>query len=306
MISFRYHVVTIVAVFLALGLGVLAGTTVIDQQIVDGLRAQIVQANREVADLSDQVDALGSAQERQDTFIQSSTAPLIDGRLAGDQVVLITHEGVDPAAVQEVRTVLGESGADVVAGLSATGRLVSSDEAVRQSLTQLVGGSASDSGSDLSALAAEQLGRRLTEGATGERDILRDLLADGFLVSNGREGVGENDLPDIGGPGQTVVVVTGGDGEAVFPPDALLTPLTETLVEGGARVAVGESASSAYDGVVVLRDVATLDGSIVTVDNVDERLGGAALVRGLQQLQVTGEGGDFGSKRGADSLLPEG
>ena len=37
MISFRYHLVTIVAVFLALGLGVLAGTTVLDQALVDRL-----------------------------------------------------------------------------------------------------------------------------------------------------------------------------------------------------------------------------------------------------------------------------
>ncbi|MEX2421373.1 MAG: copper transporter, partial [Actinomycetota bacterium] len=81
MISFRYHIVTIVAVFLALGLGVLAGTTVIDQQIVDGLRAQIVQANRQVGELQADVDALSGAHDRADSFIRDSTDPLIANRL---------------------------------------------------------------------------------------------------------------------------------------------------------------------------------------------------------------------------------
>src|SRR5213593_2003037 len=38
MINLRYHIVSLTAVFLALGLGILAGTTVIDQQVVKGLR----------------------------------------------------------------------------------------------------------------------------------------------------------------------------------------------------------------------------------------------------------------------------
>ncbi|MFN2589454.1 MAG: copper transporter, partial [Actinomycetota bacterium] len=38
MISFRYHVVTIVAVFLALIIGVLLGTTVVKQSVIDDLR----------------------------------------------------------------------------------------------------------------------------------------------------------------------------------------------------------------------------------------------------------------------------
>ena len=35
MVSFRYHVVSIVAVFLAIGLGILMGTTVVRQGVVE-------------------------------------------------------------------------------------------------------------------------------------------------------------------------------------------------------------------------------------------------------------------------------
>ena len=39
MVNLRYHIVSLTAVFLALGLGILAGTTVIDQQVVSGLKS---------------------------------------------------------------------------------------------------------------------------------------------------------------------------------------------------------------------------------------------------------------------------
>ena len=48
MITFRYHVVTLVAVFMAIGVGVLFGATFIDQNIVDGLRASQARPGQKV------------------------------------------------------------------------------------------------------------------------------------------------------------------------------------------------------------------------------------------------------------------
>ena len=39
MINLRYHIVSIVAVFLALGIGVLMGSTIVDRAIVSTLRS---------------------------------------------------------------------------------------------------------------------------------------------------------------------------------------------------------------------------------------------------------------------------
>ena len=46
MISFRYHVISIAAVFLALVLGIVAGSTVVPGPLVDSLRANIKTADR--------------------------------------------------------------------------------------------------------------------------------------------------------------------------------------------------------------------------------------------------------------------
>ena len=58
MISFRYHLVSIVAVFLALALGVVVGTTVVKPGLVDQIRHQTdVQIAKNRA-LQDQVNQL--------------------------------------------------------------------------------------------------------------------------------------------------------------------------------------------------------------------------------------------------------
>jgi hypothetical protein len=45
------------------------------------------------------------------------------------------------------------------------------------------------------------------------------------------------------------------------------------------------------------------DGT-VTVDDLDQTMGGAALVLGLEELLATGNGGAYGVKDGAEPLPP--
>jgi len=47
MINFRFHLVSLIAVFLALGLGILVGPSVVDQVIVDRLQREISSIRHE-------------------------------------------------------------------------------------------------------------------------------------------------------------------------------------------------------------------------------------------------------------------
>ena len=47
MISFRYHIFTIVAIFLAVGLGVLMGTSVVQPALIDNLERQVGDLKRD-------------------------------------------------------------------------------------------------------------------------------------------------------------------------------------------------------------------------------------------------------------------
>jgi L-alanine-DL-glutamate epimerase-like enolase superfamily enzyme len=85
-------------------------------------------------------------------------------------------------------------------------------------------------------------------------------------------------------------------------PEDFAVPLAQRLAELGIPVAAGESVDTVVPFVSVLR-AGGLDG-LVTVDDLDESRGGAALVLGLGRLLATGDGGDYGVKDDAVPLPP--
>ncbi len=109
-IPWRYHLVSIMAIFLALGLGVVVGTTVINPGLVknlndqtDGLKEDLRQLQQEQQDLQAQLDTMN-------TFSDQAMPYLVADELFGRQVVVVTQEGVDPRALAETRRALDLSG----------------------------------------------------------------------------------------------------------------------------------------------------------------------------------------------------
>src|SRR5438093_5771783 len=106
MVSFRYHVVTIVAVFVALAVGILMGTTVLDQGLVRDLQRRTGDLSGKVNQLQQQVQDQQQLLTILQNFDQSTRSALVSGRLAGSRVVLVTEEGVDLQDLNGVRQTL--------------------------------------------------------------------------------------------------------------------------------------------------------------------------------------------------------
>jgi hypothetical protein len=102
-ISFRYHVVTVVAVFLALALGLLAGGAFVQPGLVDQLRNQTDSQLGTIADLRKQVGDLRAQAAGLEAFSEAALSHLTQDRLAGSSVVLVAQEGVEDAVVTEAR-----------------------------------------------------------------------------------------------------------------------------------------------------------------------------------------------------------
>lgn len=308
MISFRYHLVSIVAVFLALGLGLLAGTTVLDQELINRLRDQTEDAQTRSAELRTQVGGLQSQIGQLEGFAEAVMPYLATGRLTGREVIILTQEGVDGAVLAEARGALEAADAVVVAELAVTPKMASSDEGVQRELADVLGIVVPTDPGSLPLQAATALGDRLateTNLDTGPAapDLLRDLLAQNFLIPNG-SGISDATIGEIGGAGEVVVVVAGGSSEPFLAPESFMVPLVRSLVFRGVPVAAAEGTETTYPFVDLLRgDGAVSVGEIVTVDNLDQTIGGVALVLGLQELVTTGQGGDYGVKDGA-ALIP--
>jgi hypothetical protein len=304
LISFRYHLVSIVAVFLALAVGILMGTTVIKQGIIDQLNQQANRALRSSGALRQQVSQLQSEVAALNRFMTQAQPQLIAGKLAGREVVLVTMEGVDPSEVDGVRKALQQAGATVVAELVATSRMGVPDQKSESDLEAAIGATTSPSTpADLSAEAATVLAQRLAAGPDPSGpDVLRQLISGGFLALRP---VANGDPTEIGSSIQADVVLSGGSAQPSVDPASFLVPLTAGLVAASQPVVAAEAQDPAYDFVSLIRADGALDKHLVTVDDADAVQGQVAVVLGLSALLVSpGNGGDYGVRDSASSILP--
>jgi hypothetical protein len=301
MISFRFHLVSLVAVFLALGLGVLAGTTVLNKGLVTVLEAQTENLREQSADLRARVDRLEGEARMWSAFGNQAMEHLVAGRLPGTDVILITQEGTDGAGIQGARRALEEAGAELTAVLSVHRRITLERGPDRQALALAIGTSGEDPAA-LQAQAAEALAIRLAFGSTGD-DVLARLLEAGFLVNRG-PGLDGEALRQLGGNGEVFVVVAGGPEGADPSPSDFLVPLVRRLVLQGEAVAAAENLDSEYEFVGLLRGDGSVSEQMVTQDNVDRIPGEVGLVLGLQDLLTSGRGGHYGVKGGASGSIP--
>jgi hypothetical protein len=300
-ISWRYHVVSIVAVVLAFGLGILAGTSVVNDEFVATLRA-----NTEAA--QEQRDRALAEIQVYERFAAALQPTLLDGVLEGQDAVVITMEGVERPARRATEE-LAAAGIDPLTTLELTRRLAGPDPEDLTGLQQILGTTSGDA-PFLRTLLAEALAARLALGTDADPDdVLATLLDEGFVTAD--RDLDHAALQEIGGVDQTVVVAAGGEPPPDLPgPAAFLLPFTEDLVQHGAPVAIVGPQDDGYGLVRAVRAAGGIaDCSVVTVDDIDLSIGGIALVMGLDRLLDDPDpelrpGGDYGVE--GDAVVPGG
>jgi hypothetical protein len=303
-ISFRYHLVTIVALFLALALGVLAGTTVIRSGLVKTLRQNNDKTEQLLADSRKQVDEL--------TGFQDGALPwLTADRLAGERVVVVSSDGADPSGPRNTQQVLVAAGADPVVTLTITSLINAPTPQTKNTLADALGESRDTPASTLTSDAATRLAERLADGPppgstdnTGSSsDLIVELLKDGFIRS---QDVTPTDATTVGGSNELFVVSAGGQGDPTVPIDTVMERLVVQMVQRGETVAaVQTSGSMLHPFVTPIRQDADLPNEhLLTVDDVETEVGKAALVLGLSAMVGGASGGDYGTGDGAQDVLP--
>ena len=310
MIPWRYHLVSIMAIFLALGLGVVVGTTVINPGLVKNLNSQTNELTQHVRDLQKNLSDLQSQLTTMDAFSEQAMPYLVGDQLFGRPVVIVTEEGVDARGIAQTRRALDLSGAEVLTTLTVRPTMSGESPAAQRDLAALLGLSATTAPVELSSEAARSLARRLATDPSGDLsgrpDILGEMLSQGFLTSSAPD-ISDSTLKDIGGRSQMVVVVGGGAVGDLSPTSArFMEPFVTDLVAAGVVSGAGESLAS--DDLFVSELRASVDDTsgapLVTVDNVDLPIGASAMVLGLHDALANGTGGDYGVKDGVTRLLP--
>src|SRR3712207_5516871 len=110
-IDFRYHLVSLIAVFLAVALGIVIGTTALNAPILEDLEGEVAALAEYKRELETQTQGLQAQLDSGDAFEAAVAPPLVAGSLTGRSVVLVaTDEDVDTETVEEVATLVGQAG----------------------------------------------------------------------------------------------------------------------------------------------------------------------------------------------------
>ena len=309
MIDFRYHLVTIIAIFLALAVGIVVGTTALNGPVLDGLR------DRNSALISDKRALQGDVRDLQadvdtaDDFARVLSGDVLEGRLDGSRVLLVTTPGADGSLPGELSETLTDAGATVTGRLALQETLL--DPAQRQLVDDLVA-QVVPAGLELpEGSAAERAGAELAAALVTGGDDAIDRAAAREIVSAFEE-AGLVDLADEDAELTTatlVVVLAAPASEE--PDDDRAEQVEQTLgvvgqLQAQARGTVVAGPTEALlDGGLLraVRGDGDLDAAVSTVDNVDRAVGQIAVVLALRE-QLQGGTGRYGSGQGAQAPVP--
>jgi Copper transport outer membrane protein, MctB len=301
-IDFRYHLVSLIAVFLAVALGIVIGTTALNAPILEDLEGEVAALAEDKRELETQTQELQAQVDTGDAFGQAVAPALVAGSLAGRSVVLVaTGEDVAAETVEELTTLVGEAGGTV----TGTIRLQPgyTDPAVAAEVQSYVTGpglptgvtlpETDDTGQLVGSLLGQVLMRPAAPGAT---------VPDTAALSSVLAGLRALDVLDVESasvtPADFAVLLTAG-----APAEEDGAQRTDTLVDlalaldaaSSGAVVAGDAASAGDPGLVgVIRADPEDSAAVSTVDNVDTAPGRISTVLALGR-EGAGTSGAYGT-----------
>lgn len=325
MINIRYHIVSITAVFLALGIGVALGSTFLDGATVDVINRNVTNAERRI-DITSRANErlraeVEAAQERDANLTLLASEDLVASHLPDVPVLLITPPGVDRDLLDPLATVLDRTGADLRGRLELQDSLAFDGNEVDEGLAEDLGlddPTAVELRDEVYRQLNEALvaaGQPTDEGPTtiaeGRPEILDILLDRGYLDFDAGPDL-DGDAPLLDTTGYRYVMV----GEPGLAPERnevarALLPLDDDD-QGGPlpTVVVAATVPPAEEGEPrdeTLVDEVRADGDLAdgysTVDNADTFAGLVSVVYVLEQMDVLVPE-HFGQGDGANAVLP--
>lgn len=283
MIPFRYHVISLAAVLLALASGVLLGS---------GLLHKDVSATTTAGGQR----AVSPTLAGYDAGYAAVTGPeLVKGTLSGHRVLIATIPGARESEVDGLIENLGRSGAKI------SGRVVLTDKLLSSGNRQFAEGVAEQAHPDGKSTTNpwDTIGTAFARGWLTTKDAklddtartVRAAFTEGGLVSTVQEPSNRSDL---------LVIVSGPSATAH---GQVLTELLGSVTAGARGVLVAGPIGAGEGGVV--QDVRDSESAsqLSTFDVLDMASGRVGAVLALAKA-AEGQPGSWGTSRGADGPLP--
>lgn len=310
MINFRYHIVSIVSVFLALAIGVALGGGPLKGEVDNTLVQQVKNDRATKTSLVQQINGLKSGNSFTDEFAKTVAPGLLGNTLQGRAVTMVVLPTAQQSDVAALSDLIG------VAGGTVSGTVRIGDQLIDAGNKQLVDelgnqleGRASGVTIPPDASPYERIGALI--GRAIGTDYNGGLPVDGPATSI-LAGLSTTSLMSTEGKfdrrGGLVLFVTGpGQGTSEEKQGAAsIVDTLVTAVDGSTDGAVlaGPVASARADGQIkAVRDDVTASKDVSTVDSLGRTAGQVVTVMALAG-QAAGRTGQYGAVDAADGAMP--
>lgn len=305
MINFRYHVVSLTAVFLALAIGLVVGTAALNGPVADSLKNQISALNKDNSNKRDQINQYREELNRSQDFATEIAPAYLNNQLAGRKILVVALPNTSEYA-DAVIGMLKVAGATITAKVTVQDKFF--DPANTYELLDLAGQSSQPTipmeglphNSDGVETAGAQLALGLLQRAGTTQASPDDVAA--LLTAYTKQGYLAVDDKATGGA-EGAVFISGEpptDKDAAKKNQSAVTMVTQfkndPLVVAGVGVGDGNLISA-------VRGDPTLVKEISTVDNASTVQGEVATAIVTAERLVQGKVGQYGLS--GSSLVPK-
>jgi Copper transport outer membrane protein, MctB len=290
-IDFRYHLVSIIAVFLALAVGLAVGSTALTGTAEQALTAAQHRLTSQNKALTKQNGLLQHQVAGDQAFAQANSARLLAGLLTDERVVLIAAPGADSAVTSGLTAALREAGATVTGQVSLTSEFTTTSGQNEAALSQLAQNLASSAGLDLQAVPAgstipgqQNAAQILAAGLLGSDASLTSAASQAILTGFSRGGfISVDSGAPASAPANLAVLVTPGGPAPQQSVSDVLMAVAGALKTAGSGTVMAGAVSSIGSNSVISAEVSA-GPTVSTVDNADTPTGQILVVQALRFL----------------------
>jgi Copper transport outer membrane protein, MctB len=324
-IDFRYHLVSIVAVFLALAIGIVLGSTELQGPAYNLLNQTTGKLQSELGQVSSERDTAQQQATLGENYAQAVQPVVLHNLLAGQRLLIVTEPGAPASVVTAIsNAATQDAGATVTGQIALQSKFFDNSDTTLDSLNQInLAMAQADSiplvtGTPYQQQAAQVIASEILTRSAGStagaqssagasagtqqeanaQTMLEAYANEGFLTTSGQPSA----------PATLAVIVTPqtapSDGSA-DPVDQLLAPVAEELAaSSSATVVAGVTADSGSSSPIAVLRASSAASKVSTVDDADFVAGQTVVIQALARQLAGGSAGSYGIGTGASSVAP--
>ena len=307
MIDFRYHLVSLISVFLALAVGVVLGAGPLQNSLGTALNDQVTALRENRNATQAKLEQTETAVNERDSYITQAASSLLPGTLASKSVAMVLLPDAKAEDADAIAAQLKNAGATVTGRVSLTSTWVDlSRENYRSTFSgQVQGHLGSTNSKDANGILGEALAKALTANDDSSR-VLMDMLS----VTVDKSGTPFISVDSTPTAAAEMIVVVGprpqassGKGATVEASPGEDPKAWAKALEGTAGRAPTVVVGSADGDGGVVGIIRSEKAKVTTIDSVGQIAASVSTPLALASTRA-GTTGHYGFDKGAEAVMP--